>query len=808
VQRISGHLSLYSLALMLISTYIVAIGLSQIARGVEFSLLLMMTWIGLLIGVIVAAFRLTTWAAGTLIAISGWLVILLRVGRIGPVLLEILHAFWRFVDPTWNPLADTAAFLESLARLREPLLKLAELLGVLLSRTMGWLSGWAQGVPTFDPVAVAVLWSAILWGAAAWAGWSIRAKKHPLISLAPMTALLGLALGSVGAKPTALSWSLGAIVAIMILLSQDLRERSWMETGIQISSKVRHGLVIWSLLLAALLMIVAGLSQSLSLRKMVQSIQGFGEGQAGREELARQALGLEQQQNVDPGMQANLEELRSPGLPRRHLIQSGPELSDQLALLIRVQGQERGGPRFEIDEPIIRYYWRSNTYDIYSGRGWRTGPTESVEYDGREQLVDELPVGRRKVELSIRTVPQLAGLVFTAGDLLSVDQEFRVEWRTSEDAFGAVLRTANTRSRVQSMAAEADASDLRSAQQDYPDWVLDRYLKLPENTPDRVTRLARDLTATSPTAYDRAIAIESYLRRFEYTLELEAPPAGQDIVDYFLFDLQKGYCDYFASSMVVLARAAGLPARLAVGYVTGTYDFDLRAYLVTEAEAHSWPEIYFPEFGWLKFEPTSGRPGLARSATAPDVSDLLFESEADTEPGGLSRLALDWGKLAQFGSDLAKLVMVVLAVAALGWVFLGQVRLRRSTPESVAAQAYIELRRAAGRLGLSIHRGGTPYEIAQELSRNLMAQIARPGFGRLFVPCAGEVQELVEAFVTTSYRPASSDKPDKIDIHSNWRRLRRRLLLARAMKSVGKFDLWRESSADQSNLADSRPSQL
>jgi transglutaminase-like putative cysteine protease len=81
-----------------------------------------------------------------------------------------------------------------------------------------------------------------------------------------------------------------------------------------------------------------------------------------------------------------------------------------------------------------------------------------------------------------------------------------------------------------------------------------------------VLALARDLTATEPTPFDRARAIEAYLRTYPYTLDLPSPKLDRDVVDYFLFDLRQGYCDYYATSMVVLARAAGLPARLAVGY--------------------------------------------------------------------------------------------------------------------------------------------------------------------------------------------------------------------------------------------------
>jgi len=107
--------------------------------------------------------------------------------------------------------------------------------------------------------------------------------------------------------------------------------------------------------------------------------------------------------------------------------------------------------------------------------------------------------------------------------------------------------------------------------------------------------------------------VETFLRRFKYTLDVKAPPPDRDAVDFFLFDLKEGYSDYFASAMVVMLRLQGIPARLAMGYVSGKFDNTTRKFVVTEEEAHSWPEVYFPNFGWVPFEPSSYRPPIVRS---------------------------------------------------------------------------------------------------------------------------------------------------------------------------------------------------
>src|SRR4030095_5471201 len=131
----------------------------------------------------------------------------------------------------------------------------------------------------------------------------------------------------------------------------------------------------------------------------------------------------------------------------------------------------------------------------------------------------------------------------------------------------------------------------------------------PNSVPDRVLVLAREITKGMKNPYDKAKAIESYLRaNYPYDLEIPDPPKEQDVADYFLFDLKRGYCDYYATAMVVLARASGLPARFVSGYSSGSYDAMNAQYIIRDLNAHSWVEIYFPEIGWIEFEPTASQP--------------------------------------------------------------------------------------------------------------------------------------------------------------------------------------------------------
>src|SRR5262245_24274947 len=151
--------------------------------------------------------------------------------------------------------------------------------------------------------------------------------------------------------------------------------------------------------------------------------------------------------------------------------------------------------------------------------------------------------------------------------------------------------------------------------------------------PRRVVDLAREATANATSAFDRAVNIEQYLRStFTYSTHVAGVPTDRDWVDYFLFDSKQGYCDYFATAMVVLLRVEGVPARVASGFAPGDFDPSTGIATVRENHAHSWVEAYFPRYGWIVFEPSAIRPLPNR------VEDLSSGPEpvAAAEPSDLT----------------------------------------------------------------------------------------------------------------------------------------------------------------------------
>lgn len=175
----------------------------------------------------------------------------------------------------------------------------------------------------------------------------------------------------------------------------------------------------------------------------------------------------------------------------------------------------------------------------------------------------------------------------------------------------------------------------------YAEEIYERYTVLPDNFPKRVSDLAHDITQNSETDYDKADDIRLFLRgRYPYTLTPGDTPEDRDFVDYFLFDLQKGYCTSFASAFVTMCRSVGLPARYVEGYVTPRQQNGDNVYTVTHKEGHAWGEVYFEGYGWVRFESTpsatsEGRPTMLPSAEqypleqAEMALDLILDPDSE-----------------------------------------------------------------------------------------------------------------------------------------------------------------------------------
>ena len=237
-----------------------------------------------------------------------------------------------------------------------------------------------------------------------------------------------------------------------------------------------------------------------------------------------------------------------------------------------------------------------------------------------------------------------------------------------------------------------------------------RYLDLPEALPQRVVDLARRVTDGAVSPYHAALLIENYLRRFPYHTDTPFTPPGRDFVDYFLFDLQAGYCTYYAAAMMVMLRAVGIPSRVVEGFILpldgpGTY-------VVTGAQAHTWVEAWIPGYGWLTFEPTPAYPpspgAPAAGVDAPEEShgpaapDLLDPGTPPVPvpadlPGALPAPALPGGAAAGGtgapGSAAAWPAALAAAAGLAGMVLLlARRRAQAAAPDQQIGRLYLRAR--------------------------------------------------------------------------------------------------------------------
>ena len=312
--------------------------------------------------------------------------------------------------------------------------------------------------------------------------------------------------------------------------------------------------------------------------------------------------------------------------------------------------------------------------------------------------------------------------------------------------------------------------ELRAASTEYPEAILERYLQLPRSLPERVRELAGKITNDKKTAFEKAKAIESYLRRYPYDLEVPAPPQDQDVADYFLFDLQKGYCDYYATAMVVLARASGLPARFVSGYAPGSYDAANAEYVVRELNAHSWAEVYFPEIGWIEFEPTAAQPEIE---LPPEQEEITSAQPDETATRLLNRFRLEtflyW--LSPFAAILFGSLLYFTLIER--WIYM------RLAPAIAVERIYRSLYRVGRPLVGERTKAETAYEFMRKLNDKISAIRERSRYAQYLFRAPQDVEYLTDMYQDTLFAHHSIDKNDARTAINTWKHLRLRLLLAR-----------------------------
>ena len=436
-----------------------------------------------------------------------------------------------------------------------------------------------------------------------------------------------------------------------------------------------------------------------------------------------------------------------------------------------------------------RSYWRLTALETFDGRIW----SSSRKYRRAEGTLDSAVSEESR---PTETVKQSFSVI--ALDSIWLPAAFRpveidgTEARYDPESGSLLTETDNAigaRYTVESAIPRLDAAILDAAPSAVPPEVAETYLTLPPGFPSNVVALAQGVVGDAATPYQAAKRLQDFFRGGQFTYDLEVAAGHDDAaLERFLFDTRRGYCEQFAGAYAAMARAAGLPARVGVGFTTGELGPD-GAYSVRGYHGHAWPEVYLAGVGWVAFEPTPGRgipggeayTGVAEeqaspaggntattlatttttapasaggSTTIPDLDALGSESGALGTPEAPNpwprRLAIAAAVL------LGAPIVWLAAVAAVH--FVRRVR-RRSRAQGISrlSVAWDEINEVLTRFGVPPRASETPNEFARrasaaaKLDPSLLAGLAGlTTTARYAPPDEGLDEETIERAVAVS----------------------------------------------------------
>ena len=468
-----------------------------------------------------------------------------------------------------------------------------------------------------------------------------------------------------------------------------------------------------------------------------------------------------------------------------------------------------GGPRtvgntlimdVTVPRQLRSVYWQAIAYDSYENGSWKVGEDAETRLHFPDDGALPIPqtAARESVKQTVQNYIPNTSFIYAAPQLTSSDKQMFIE--SVQDAQGEelvisarsrfVLRQGETYETVSSVST-ADAESLRLSGTNYPDWVTERYLQVPQTVTDQTKELAVEITAPFDNAFDKSIAVRDYLRNnITYNDQIQAAPEDVDPVDHILFDTQEAYCTYYASAMALMLRSQGVPSRVVSGYAQGEFDEESSSYRVRASNAHTWVEVYFPRYGWIQFEPTATIPTVDRPESAgggdafaspvtnipdqfPDIDPRLSE-----EDPGLALDAESGLDNEQAGSDFPiwqAIVAVLILLIAAALLFIAYQSNKRV--EGDVDRSYSRLGFWASLLGILYGPSETPYERAEKMT------VVVPE-GRS--PIRNLTHEYVRKQFSGSYM-----EDNGFDPHNEWRTLRPLLIkesIAQRIRS------WREGN--------------
>ncbi|GAA1345418.1 transglutaminaseTgpA domain-containing protein [Arthrobacter roseus] len=435
---------------------------------------------------------------------------------------------------------------------------------------------------------------------------------------------------------------------------------------------------------------------------------------------------------------------------RLDLLGSGTGLNPVVSLgrdLRNPQGFGRITYATNSEEPM---YLRSVTLENFGGDRWEPEPRDVDRQSGLANIGG--PSARRQLQFQDATLTRITTGSFNSPWLLAPYAPLSVnglegKWTWDPKTLtilGEESSTLRQDYEVLSVDPNVTRQQLTSAPPSAPGRVDDRFFAVPNGVPGIVSDTALQVTQDQQNPYEKALAIQAYLRGPDFNYSLEAPVDGgydgnsMDVIASFLQE-RSGYCVHYAGAMAVMARIADIPSRIAIGYVPGTSTGEtvtssggqeLKEYSVNSRDAHAWPELYFEGIGWIPFEPTPSRgvvPQYAQENPASadeDPADALdprsdrpvndpspsAEPESESEPATAGSKSGGHGAL-WFAAVVPGLILLTLVPGGVRkW------RRRRAYASGTAVAAWQELQDTALDLGYPATVADTPRTFAARLA--------------------------------------------------------------------------------------------
>jgi transglutaminase-like putative cysteine protease len=265
----------------------------------------------------------------------------------------------------------------------------------------------------------------------------------------------------------------------------------------------------------------------------------------------------------------------------------------QIVLRVEFEGDQAPSP--------ARLYWRGRSFDRFDGVRWYRSRNPPPAVGNREWYRNRW--AGPEVEYRVYATRLDSRVLFALHPLVDVSVQSAIyPFVDNVGDYGYGGSGAPTYT-ARSMSGRPPPEALRAAEfRSVPGGQL--YLQLPRDVEPRVLRLADSLTSAAPTPYDKVLALESWFREeFSYTRDLPVS-AREATLEHFLFERRAGHCEYFSTALAVMLRALGIPSREVNGFLGGQWSEFGQYLAVTQNEAHSWVEVWFPGLGWVPFDPT------------------------------------------------------------------------------------------------------------------------------------------------------------------------------------------------------------